>query len=148
MSKLIVHTDGGARGNPGPAAVGFLILDEVGSQLASGGKTIGVATNNEAEYKAVIAALEYLVANKHLINNGDIKQKRELELRMDSLLIASQLEKKYKIKEPRLKELAAACWRLFDQLDIKYHIIHIPRAQNAAADALVNQALDEQAAQN
>ncbi len=144
MHKLIIHTDGGARGNPGQAAIGYLILDEDEGtkELASAGKTIGVATNNEAEYKAVIAALQYLVDNQNLVVG------KELELKMDSLLIASQLEKKYKIKEPRLRELAAACWRLFDQVGVKYHIVHVPRAQNAAADALVNQAMDEQAAQN
>ena len=133
--SLIIYTDGGARGNPGPAAVGVVISDD-DQDVAAFGQAIGSATNNEAEYQAVLASLNYLLQHRDLI------QGRTLEWRMDSLLVASQLSGKYKIKEPRLKQLASQCLSLFGQLEISYHITHIPRHQNARADGLVNQSLD------
>ncbi len=134
-SKLIIYTDGGARGNPGPAAIGVVIFNQ-DQKIANFGQVIGVATNNEAEYQAVLASLNYLLQHKDVFLNNT------LEWRLDSLLVASQLTGQYKIKEPRLKQLAGQALVLFSQLGVSYTITHVPRHQNALADELVNRSLD------
>jgi ribonuclease HI len=137
MSKLIINTDGGSRGNPGPASIGVLVKkdDQIIFQLA---KTIGVATNNDAEYKAVASALEWLDQQQNL--------SEEVEFLLDSKLVVEQLAKRWKIKEPRLLGLAQNCWKLISNLQSKHKtkifFTHVPREQNADADALVNYALD------
>lgn len=129
--KIIVYTDGGARNNPGPAAIGVVIGDKKYS------KFIGNATNNEAEYQAVIFALKKL---RQLIGKKRIES-QEIEMRMDSELVQKQLSGEYKIKEKELQILFVEVWNLrldFDHL----RFIHIPREQNRLADKLVNEALD------
>jgi ribonuclease HI len=129
--KLVLHVDGGARGNPGPAAVGVVIADEDGDILDEIAEPIGVATNNVAEYRAVLRGLERartLGAN-------------EVELIGDSELVARQLTGAYKVKHAAMKPLyeqAIAALRQFDRWQIR----SVPRAENARADALVNAALD------
>lgn len=132
---IVINTDGGARGNPGPAAIG-VVITENGQKKVGFGRVIGTATNNEAEYQAVLASLEYLLQHQDLIKN------KPLEWQLDSLLVVSQLTGQYKIKEPRLKSLAAQCLALFQQLTTNYRIVHVPRHKNAPADGLVNQSLD------
>jgi ribonuclease HI len=129
-----VYADGGARGNPGPAAIGAVVLDPSTSpptRLASVSECIGSATNNVAEYKAVIAGLE---AARPL-------GARILRLRADSMLVIRQLEGAWKVKNEGLRPLharASELLRSWSQVDLA----HVPREQNVDADLLVNAALD------
>jgi ribonuclease HI len=129
--KYIVHTDGAARGNPGPAAIGVVIEDEQGRSIYEASRAIGVRTNNEAEYQALITALEYL---------KDVRPS-EAEFRLDSELVVRQLTGQYKVKEPRLQTLHARVTMLLNAVP-KYRILHVPREKNARADELANEALD------
>lgn len=129
--KLVIFTDGGARGNPGPAAIGYV----VGGRKY--GAAIGNTTNNVAEYKAVIAALQKA---KQLLGKASAK-KTELEVNMDSELVMKQMNGKYKILEPELQKLFIELWNLkqdFKEVQFK----HVPREENKAADRMVNEALD------
>jgi ribonuclease HI len=132
-SKVIVHVDGGARGNPGPAAVGVVVSTPDGGLLDEFAERIGVATNNVAEYRALLRGIERAVA----------LGAREVEFVNDSELVAKQLSGAYKVKHPAMKplyeEAIAALTRDFDG---RWRIRSVPRAQNARADALVNEALD------
>lgn len=130
-NKLIIHTDGGVRGNPGPAAIGVVVGEK------SYGEAIGNTTNNIAEYKAVIFGLKKA---KSLLG-GKKAEGTEIEVRSDSELIVSQMNGRYKIKEDSLKPLFIDVWNL--KQDFKsVAFIHIPREKNREADKLVNQALD------
>lgn len=123
-----IFTDGGSRGNPGPSAIGVIINDKKYS------KFIGQKTNNQAEYEAIIFALEQ--AKKLKL--------QELEINLDSELVCKQLNREYKIKDKDLQPLFIKAWNL--SLDFKKIIFkHIPREQNKKADKLVNKELDKQA---
>lgn len=137
MSTLVIHTDGGSRGNPGPAAAGVVVLfnEEV---VKEEGLYLGIKTNNEAEYQAVILALTVLPG---LIN---AHQATEIIWKLDSMLVVQQLSKVWKIKEPRLAQFAQDIWTSLAQLPVKSTFTYVPRAQNAAADAVVNLTLDSQ----
>lgn len=131
LSKIIIYTDGGSRGNPGPSAIGVMINDKTYSEC------IGVNTNNEAEYKAVIFALKKAKAlyGKKVIKNN------EIEVRSDSELLIKQLNGEYKILEPKIQTLFLQVWNL--KIDFgKVKFIAIPREKNHQADRLVNEALD------
>lgn len=132
--KLIINTDGGARGNPGPAGIGAVICDEQGKIVAELKSYIGTATNNVAEYRALILAL----SKASTLN----PQPSTLEIRMDSELIVCQMTGKYKIKEPTLKLLAAEVLKLIKNFK-SVTFRHVPREQNKQADKLVNEAIDE-----
>lgn len=135
MTKLLViNTDGGARGNPGPAGIGLVIKSETNELLYSFGGYIGEATNNVAEYSALIKALE------ESINLGGT----DLRIQMDSELIVKQMQGVYKIKQPALQELATKVLGLLKKFQ-SYTFVHVRREFNKEADALVNQALDAQA---
>jgi ribonuclease HI len=132
VKKLVViNTDGGARGNPGPAGIGLVIKSETGELLYSHGAHIGDATNNVAEYSALIKALE------ESVNLGATN----LRIQMDSELIVKQMQGIYKIKQPALQELATKVLALLKKFD-SYSFIHVRREYNKEADALVNKALD------
>ncbi len=131
MSRLTVNVDGGARGNPGPAGIGIVVRDADGTVLEEVGERIGEATNNVAEYKALLRGIE--LAATH----GAV----ELELIGDSELIVRQVEGRYKVKNPGMKELHAEVTRALRDFD-SWSIRHVRRADNADADRLVNQALD------
>jgi|SRR3989338_246154 len=133
--KIIMHTDGGARGNPGPAAIGVTIA--IGNDIKKYGERIENTTNNVAEYKAVIFALKKA---KQLIGKKNTKL-RELEVYTDSELVAKQLNGLYKIKDKNLGLLFIEIWNLMQDFK-KVIIAHIPRESNRGADKLVNQALD------
>jgi ribonuclease HI len=131
VAKLTVNVDGGARGNPGPAAIGAIVRDGEGEVLEERGERIGRATNNVAEYRALLLGIELAAA----------RGASELELVGDSELIVRQVEGKYKVKDATMKELHAevtAALRPFDNWSIR----HVRRESNADADRLVNQALD------
>lgn len=134
MEKLLLYTDGGSRHNPGPAAIGFILKTENGQVLRKGGKFLGQATNNEAEYRAL---LEGLRAAQEF-------RPRQLDCFLDSSLAVNQLNGKFKVKEARLRELIFAVKKLEAGFaSIHYH--YVPREKNQEADAIVNQILDEQA---
>lgn len=130
--KLIIFTDGGARGNPGPAGIGVVICDENHRVISKHCEYIGNATNNVAEYKALILALQeaYKLGAKEILVN------------MDSELVVRQMQGIYKIKEPSLKNLALDVFKLTNRFSgVTFH--HVPREKNKEADKLVNLALDE-----
>lgn len=132
MTKMIVYTDGASRGNPGRASIGAAIYaEEGGEMIGSVSEDIGHATNNVAEYKAVIAGLE------EALRLGAT----EVELRADSLLLVRQLTGEYRVKAPGLRPLASAATRLLRQFD-ETEINHVRREFNEVADALANAALD------
>jgi ribonuclease HI len=131
--KLVVHVDGGARGNPGPAAIAAVVSDEAGTVLDEAKETIGTATNNVAEYRALLLGLTRARAL-----GAD-----EVEVVNDSELVAKQLQGAYRVKHPAMRPLhldAITALREFGAWSIR----SVPRADNAHADALVNQALDSQ----
>ena len=131
VDKLVIFTDGAARGNPGPAAIGATIKDERGKLIAAISRRIGVTTNNQAEYRAVIAALEKAVS----------LGARQVELKADSELIVKQLNGRYRVKNKSLQPLYQKARQLIGTLD-GFTIAHIPRAKNREADELANKALD------
>jgi ribonuclease HI len=129
--KFVLHVDGGARGNPGPAAIGVVISEPGGTAVDELSERIGIATNNVAEYRAVLRGLE----------RARELHASEVEIIGDSELVARQLAGAYKVKHPALKPLyeqAVAALREFERWSIR----SVPRAQNARADELVNAALD------
>jgi ribonuclease HI len=128
--KLVVNVDGGARGNPGPAAIGAVVSDVNGDVLQEIAERIGVATNNVAEYRALIRGIE---AARAL--GAD-----ELAIVGDSELVARQLTGAYRVKHAALKPLYAQVLRALN--GVRWTIRTVPRAQNSRADALVNRALD------
>ena len=135
--KIIIYTDGGSRGNPGPAAIGVILTDEKGKVIKEYAQKIGRATNNEAEYEAVIFALQ-----KAKLLFGKKKAKNmELEVRMDSEFATKQLNGEYKILDRKIEQLFLRTWNLkidFNKIVFK----HIPRSENQEADKLVNRVLD------
>jgi len=133
--EVTIFCDGGARGNPGPAAIGAVVTDpttEPPSVLATVSERIGVATNNVAEYRAVIAGLH--AARPY--------QARTVHLRADSMLVIRQLEGVWRVKQPHLRPLHAEANALLDAYEV-VDLAHVPREQNVDADLLVNAALDQ-----
>jgi ribonuclease HI len=129
---LVAHTDGGARGNPGPAGYGVVIQDSQGNKVAGLSQYLGRQTNNFAEYQALIAALEYAV------EHGP----KALKVISDSELLVRQIKGIYKVKEPTLRDLHARASHLISQLDW-FNIEHVLRGHNREADDLANQAMDK-----
>lgn len=129
--KLVVHVDGGARGNPGPAAIGVVVSDADGGVVEQLGEPIGETTNNVAEYRALLRGLERARAL-----GAD-----EVELVGDSELVAKQINGQYKVKHAGLRPLHAEALRALGDFT-RWRVRTVPRAQNAGADALVNAALD------
>jgi len=137
--KIIIYTDGGSRGNPGPAGVGAVICNDKEEVIKKYSEAIGEATNNEAEYQAVIFALKKV---KLLFGKKKTKE-MEVLIKVDSELLSKQLNHQYKLKEKNIQKLFIKIWNLM--LDFKQvSFEHIFRDKNQAADALVNQALDQQ----
>ncbi len=133
LKTLRLRADGGARGNPGPAAVGVVIEDEHGMRLRTFHRWLGRATNNQAEYQALIEGLKAV---------ADWKPDR-LEVYMDSKLVVEQVTGKWKVKEPELKQLHTQAVELLKPYGDKVSIRHVGRGENQVADKLVNMALDE-----
>jgi len=136
--KIIVYTDGGSRGNPGPAGVGVVIANSRGRVIKKYSQRIGNRTNNEAEYEAVIFALQKV---KHLFGKQKARD-LNIEVLMDSELVARQLGGKYKIVEEKLFPLFIKVWNL--RMDLrKISFGEIPREKNKEADRLANEAMDK-----
>jgi ribonuclease HI len=131
VTRVTANVDGGARGNPGPAAIGVILRDGEGQVLEEVGETIGEATNNVAEYRALLRGIE--LARAH--------EASELELVGDSELVVRQVEGRYKVKNAGMKELHDEVVRALRRID-SWSIRHVRRAENADADRLVNEALD------
>jgi ribonuclease HI len=129
--KLVVHVDGGARGNPGPAAAAAVVSAPEGDVLDEAHEYLGVATNNVAEYRGLLLGL-----GRARALGAD-----EVEVVNDSELVAKQVNGIYKVKHPDMKPLHAAAMDALAGF-ARWSVRSVPRAQNAAADALVNQALD------
>lgn len=134
-----MYTDGGSRGNPGLAGAGAFICNDKGELIRKAHLFLGTVTNNEAEYQAVILGLETL---KKVFGKERIKD-LPVEIRMDSELICKQLRGEYQVKEEKLVPLFMKIWnaRVADFHNLSF--VHIPREQNAEADKLANQAMDE-----
>ena len=131
--KLIIEADGGSRGNPGPSGSGAVVFNaETGETLAEISKFIGVATNNVAEYKALIAGLEECYR---------IDPSAQVQVRMDSKLVIEQMAGGWKIKHPDMRELAIEAHRVISGRSVEW--LWIPREQNSHADALANKAMDD-----
>ncbi|MBI4132018.1 MAG: ribonuclease HI family protein [Candidatus Sungbacteria bacterium] len=137
--ELIIYTDGGSRGNPGPAAIGVAFADGHGRILKRYAKTLGRKTNNEAEYEAVRFAL----AKARALYGKERIKAMTVEMRMDSELIARQLAGEYKVEEERLWPFFMEIWNIrrdFGALSFR----HVRREENREADRLVNEALDSE----
>jgi ribonuclease HI len=135
MKRLITFTDGGSRNNPGPAACGAVIQDADGHLISTHSKYLGIATNNQAEYGALILALNE--AHKLLGSGG------EVTCYLDSELVVKQLNRQYKVKDEKMKISFSEVNRLCCHFD-KVEFIHVLRAKNKLADKLVNDELDRQ----
>jgi ribonuclease HI len=133
IKKLIIYTDGGSRGNPGPAAIGAVLKDEAGFLVAEISECIGVTTNNQAEYRAVVAAIEKA---KEL-------GAKELDFFLDSELVVKQLKREYKVRD---KDLAPLFMKIYNAMMgfEKVTFTHVRREFNTEADKLVNEALDKE----
>ena len=131
LKKAVIFVDGASRGNPGPAAIGVTIKDERGELITFISRRIGKATNNQAEYRAIIAALEEAV-------RLDVKQ---VDIKMDSELVVKQINGEYRVKKATLKPLYQQVKQLQGLLQ-GFTVTHIPRQQNFEADKLANKALD------
>ncbi|MBA2726067.1 MAG: ribonuclease HI family protein [Actinobacteria bacterium] len=129
-----LHTDGGARGNPGPAGIGVVLRSTDGRLLGEIARGIGVGTNNWAEYTALIEGLELALAN----------EVTEIDAYLDSKLVVSQVRGEWKIKHAALKPLAIKAHSLLRRFE-RYSLNHVRREENADADALANQGMDNAA---
>lgn len=139
MNKLIIYTDGGARGNPGPAAIGVIIYLESGQTkiLTTIGKFIGKTTNNVAEYSAVIEAYRWIITNQEKI------EFKNIEFYLDSNLVVNQLNGSFKLKSSHLLNLFFEIKKLQQKVKSNFNYFYIPREKNKEADAIVNKILDE-----
>lgn len=131
IRRLVIRTDGAARGNPGPAGAGFVVETPEGSVVDEGCSYLGTRTNNQAEYEALILALEAVRPDRET----------ELEVYSDSQLMVRQLNGEYRVKDVDLRSRWARAVEWLDRAR-SAEVIHVPRAENAAADALANQAID------
>lgn len=129
--KATLHTDGGARGNPGPAGIGAVLRTADAVVLGEVAEGIGIATNNVAEYKALIAGLEMALE----------KGVTDIEVLMDSELVVSQIKGEWKIKKDTLRPLAIRARSLLERFD-SWSLTHVRRAENSDADELANQGMD------
>jgi len=132
MKKLKIYTDGGARGNPGPAGCGVVMFDEQDNQVSTYKKYLGMTTNNVAEYNGVVLAMQ----------EAKKLGAEELEFYLDSELVVKQLNREYKVKNSELAKLFVKIYNL-QQLFKKVSYQHVPREMNKLADKLANQAMDE-----
>ena len=134
INTITIFADGGSRGNPGPAGIGALLLDENGERIEEVSKYIGHATNNVAEYLAVVYGLQEAV----------YRGAKNIILNVDSQLVARQLKGEYKVKDQNIRkffDIALNLLRSFDKIEIR----EVPREENKEADKLVNQAINLQA---
>ena len=133
MNRFIIEADGGSRGNPGPAAFGAVVYHaETQETFFEVGMSIGIATNNVAEYRGLIAGLKAV---------SELDLSAEIEVRMDSKLVVEQMSGNWKVKHQNIKPLVLEAKAAFPPEQVKY--VWVPREENFRADALLNKALDE-----
>ena len=144
MKKIVIYTDGGSRGNPGPSAIGVVFCNENGSCFKKYSEYLGdKLTNNEAEYQAVIFALQKFRA----LFGKKLAKSSEVEIKSDSELMVKQLKGEYKVLEPNIQGLFIKVWNLrIDFKKLKFTLI--PREKNKEADFLANEALDQEKSKN
>lgn len=128
----IAYCDGGARGNPGPAAYAAIIKDDTGPKVRISGY-LGKQTNNYAEYQGLLAILDYVA-------HSEVKA---VKVYSDSLLVVCQINKRWRVKNPEIRDLWEQCYELIHTLDF-FEIYHVPREMNKQADELVNRVLDRE----
>lgn len=131
--NVVIHTDGGSRGNPGPAAIG-VVIERGNNVISEFGKPIGETTNNVAEYTAVIEALTYVLENNMLFDR--------INFYLDSMLIVNQINGVFKVKQMHLFDLLMKVRHLEQQIKKSITYTFVPREQNSRADFFVNRALD------
>lgn len=139
MKKIIIYIDGGARANPGPAGIGVVFSNEKGQIIKRYSQFLGQATNNEAEYQALISALKKFKA----LFGKKLAKSSELTIYSDSELLIKQMKGEYKVVNPKIQALFLQAWNLridFQKVKFKF----IPRTKNKEADRLVNEALDKE----
>ena len=139
MANLTINTDGGARGNPGPAALGVVINNEQGELVEQFSRYLGITTNNQAEYQAVLSALEYLEEHE-----AQFAEVTAVSFLLDSELVVRQLLRVYRVKDLELAGLFNRAVALIDRLPFTIRFSHVRREQNKRADKLVNIELDKQ----
>jgi ribonuclease HI len=133
---LKVFTDGGARGNPGPAGIGVHVVDSNDFTVYDNHEFLGEVTNNVAEYKGLLSALSWL---EGFSKENDVER---VEFFMDSNLVVEQINKNWKIKQEHLAEIAFQIWAKLEKIAIPYKLTHVRREKNKVADLLANQAMD------
>lgn len=141
---MIIYTDGGSRGNPGHAATGIVVLNN-NKVIYESGQYLGIATNNTAEYEAVSRALSWLLQEKA---NNHFSTPQHIVFKLDSQLVVEQLNGRYTIKRPHILLYVKKIKSLISSLGFSVEFQHIRRTENAAADALVNMALDKHSDQS
>jgi len=137
--KFTLYADGGARGNPGPAGAGAVVFDESGKRVVEVADFLGIATNNVAEYEAVLRGLAALKD----AYPEDYFRHAAVTVKMDSKLVIEQMKGAYRVKHPNLIPRHMEIKNLIARHFSKVEFVHVPRAQNADADALANRAMDE-----
>ncbi len=137
QNEIYIYSDGGARGNPGPAACAFAVYDQKKKLISQGSKFLGVKTNNVAEYLGVISALSWLLEQRKNF------QAKNIIFYLDSELVCRQLNGHYKIKNKNLIALSKKIFRTINYLGVKVRFVSIPRSSNVYADKLVNKILDK-----
>lgn len=142
MSTIYINTDGGSRGNPGPAGIGAVFYNAEGEEIHAYCEFVGEATNNQAEYQAIVKALNILVKSKWLKKNNGNKDKKII-CRLDSKLVVEQINGNFKVKNEGIKPLIAEINSLKMEINVPMEFIHIPREKNARADELANKAMDQ-----
>ncbi len=140
MADIFINTDGGARGNPGPAAIGVVFYDEKGEEIYCCRSKIGNATNNQAEYQAIIRALEIIQKSKWLKESD---RSSKIFCRLDSQLVVEQVNGNYRVKNGEIKIYIEKIRKLLTEIGRDIEFKHVNRAENKKADKLVNLALDE-----
>jgi ribonuclease HI len=136
-SQITIFTDGGSRGNPGPAALGVVVYGADNTEIYAHGERVGTATNNEAEYAALLHSLTWVT--EYIKTHPEITR---VEWKLDSKLVVEQTLGHWKVKEPRMAEYVSQAKKLLSALASSHTLTHVPRSENARADELVNQALD------
>ena len=134
--EINIYTDGGSRGNPGPSGYGLVVYDNLKKVIYQESKFLGVKTNNEAEYLALLASLDWVKKNQEMY------QINKVNFFADSQLLVRQLQGKYKVKAPNLKDLFIKSQQLLNQINLDYQFNDICRELNTLADKLANQAMD------
>jgi ribonuclease HI len=135
-SLLKIFTDGGSRGNPGPAGIGVHVINNQDETVYDYHKFLGSVTNNVAEYQGVLAAISWL---KEFSKENEVEK---VEFYLDSKLVVEQVKKNWKINETHLRTLASEVWAELSQLTVPYSFTHVRRELNKVADLLANQAMD------